>query len=619
LFTNNPWTLGVLPAEWSVYLNVTPTSQGTIAGFTNNTDVWTNSTIGDFKDFAGFFDYVGGTNFVGTESEEVQTNEPNRCLGIRQIGAFGDPGASFVLKILNTTNWHNFVMSADFLNLDPTSPRQTTWTVEYGWADAFFGTPINFFAVATYTNVPGTFNSYHTNIAFPDGTINNFNGQVWIRISALSPSDFSGNRESFAIDNIGLTFTSGQAGCTRVHVSGNPANSTVYSNATATFTVAATGTTPYNYQWFKDGSPLSDGGNISGSQQFQLLVKNASANDEGNYTCVVSNFCGTTGFTEASHGATLTVTNPPAVSIAYLHTLVDPVKFVATNANLMWRTTGLITTSTNITTGNTASYYIQDGTGGINLFVTGGSSFRPNMGDVVTAVGFLTTFSAGLELEADLTHAIGAREATLVQILSNNIAAYPAPQIISWNGLGGIPNNTNLNYNVSGSIVMLTNVYFYTNTGMVTPPPGTRGNRFYWVTNSNNQFTQIGIESSTVDDLTNRTMPFLAYRVQGILQPFATTTTASPTLTNGNYEILVTRWVDVATNQLSISITRSNNDSTITWFATPLTAKYTVLAASDVTGPYTPIASGLSFANTSGTYTDVGASADHKFYRVTTP
>src|SRR2546423_1082657 len=95
LFTNSPWTLGSLPPEWTCYLNVTPTSQGTIAAFTNNTDVWSNSFTGDFKNFAGFFDYVGGTNFVGTEPDDVQTNEPNRCLGIRQIGAFGDPGASF--------------------------------------------------------------------------------------------------------------------------------------------------------------------------------------------------------------------------------------------------------------------------------------------------------------------------------------------------------------------------------------------------------------------------------------------------------------------------------------------------------------------------------------------
>src|SRR5262245_55095094 len=152
LLTNNPWTLGTLPAEWSCYLNVTPTTPGSIAPFTNNYDAWDYAFTGDFKNFAGPFDYVGGTNFLGNESWEVQTNEPNRCLGIRQTGAFGDPGAAFVLKLTDTTNLHNFVLSLDMINLDTSSPRTTTWTIEYGWADALFGIPVNFFPAAVYTN-----------------------------------------------------------------------------------------------------------------------------------------------------------------------------------------------------------------------------------------------------------------------------------------------------------------------------------------------------------------------------------------------------------------------------------------------------------------------------------
>ena len=52
-----------------------------------------------------------------------------------------------------------------------------------------------------------------------------------------------------------------------------------------------------------------------------------------------------------------------------------------------YQVTGTVTTFTNITTGNTASYYLQDGTAGIDIFVTGGSTFRPAQGDVVTFVG----------------------------------------------------------------------------------------------------------------------------------------------------------------------------------------------------------------------------------------
>src|SRR6266481_2457815 len=71
LLSTNPGTLGSLPAEWSCYLNVTPTTPGTIAPFTNNFDSWDYAFTGDFKNFAGIFDYIGGTNFVGTEGSDV--------------------------------------------------------------------------------------------------------------------------------------------------------------------------------------------------------------------------------------------------------------------------------------------------------------------------------------------------------------------------------------------------------------------------------------------------------------------------------------------------------------------------------------------------------------------
>ncbi len=88
-----PPSPGTLPGEWSVWTNVTPTSIGTLVSFDpGNMANWTDSA-GAFNNYAGFFDYIGQTNFVGTEDGNTQTNEPNRCLGIRQIGVFGDPGA----------------------------------------------------------------------------------------------------------------------------------------------------------------------------------------------------------------------------------------------------------------------------------------------------------------------------------------------------------------------------------------------------------------------------------------------------------------------------------------------------------------------------------------------
>jgi len=111
-------TPGYLSGEWTCYLNATANSFGTIAAgapnniFGGSNDTWTSFT-GQFKNYASYFDYIGGTNFYpnnvltnasyGVITNGLdQTNEPNRCLGIRQTGAFGDPGASFVLKLLNS-------------------------------------------------------------------------------------------------------------------------------------------------------------------------------------------------------------------------------------------------------------------------------------------------------------------------------------------------------------------------------------------------------------------------------------------------------------------------------------------------------------------------------------
>jgi hypothetical protein len=59
--------------------------------------------------------------------------------------------------------------------------------------------------------------------------------------------------------------------------------------------------------------------------------------------------------------------------------------------------------------------------------------------------------------------------------------------------------------------------------------------------------------------------------------------------------------------------------STLTWTAVPYSYAYSVLAATTVTGPYTPIASGLVFTNSLGSYTDPNGSAATKFYKVSSP
>jgi len=84
----------------------------------------------------------------------------------------------------------------------------------------------------------------------------------------------------------------------------HPENQEVEAGATAQFTVAATGAGTLTYQWQKNGSDLSDGGNISGATAATLEIADASGADEAGYRCVVTGDCGSA----PSNEATLTVT-----------------------------------------------------------------------------------------------------------------------------------------------------------------------------------------------------------------------------------------------------------------------------------------------------------------------
>jgi uncharacterized delta-60 repeat protein len=95
-----------------------------------------------------------------------------------------------------------------------------------------------------------------------------------------------------------------------------PVSCTNTVGTTANFTVGANGLSPFAYQWFKAGSPLTDGGNIFGAASSVLSLGNLKSADAGNYFVVVSNNWGSV----TSRVAQLTVTLPP-----------PPLVFVTTN------------------------------------------------------------------------------------------------------------------------------------------------------------------------------------------------------------------------------------------------------------------------------------------------
>lgn len=93
----------------------------------------------------------------------------------------------------------------------------------------------------------------------------------------------------------------------------HPTNQSVTAGQTAVFSVIVTGSDPKNYQWRKNGSPISDlAGSIEGAATSTLRVLNVDALDEGNYSVQVSNPFGA----DTSNSAALSVVQPVQILVS---------------------------------------------------------------------------------------------------------------------------------------------------------------------------------------------------------------------------------------------------------------------------------------------------------------
>ena len=87
-------------------------------------------------------------------------------------------------------------------------------------------------------------------------------------------------------------------------ITSQPSNLTVGVGATATFSVTASGTGPFSYQWRFNAA------NLSGATDSSYSKSNVQSTDAGSYTVVVTNVAGSV----TSGAAVLTVRVPPAIT-----------------------------------------------------------------------------------------------------------------------------------------------------------------------------------------------------------------------------------------------------------------------------------------------------------------
>lgn len=191
-----------LPSGWTINTNASATSVGSAVSFAATHTSWGNST-GAFGNYASLTNNAGAA-FLGTEAAATQSACTNRALGIRQTGGFGDPGAAFVLNIANTTGMENFQLGMDLLMLS-VQTRSTVWTLDY----AVGNNPTQFTPLATFADL-GAFGVMHTNISL-GAALDNQSQNVWFRVVALNPSTGGGSRDTIALDNFSLTWTTAPA------------------------------------------------------------------------------------------------------------------------------------------------------------------------------------------------------------------------------------------------------------------------------------------------------------------------------------------------------------------------------------------------------------------------
>jgi hypothetical protein len=539
--------------------------------------------------------------YTSSDSLKFELTNTVNSYAFRQPSSFGS--AAFIITNLAIAT--TFPEAAT--NVWPTNATAPVIVYQPVGVTNFVGATFSLSAVANGQGLASMTYQWYQNggplagEATPNNNILNF--------SSASVAD-TGNYTLVATTPLGLSVTSSVA---KVSISAapvppsfitQPVTQTAYSGATVVLSTSVSSPGNVTFTWYSNNVVVSAGQNDSGDSS-SYEIDNVTTNSSATYKVAVTNDVVANGV--VSTNAILTVIAPPQVSIAYLRTLVDPNNnYVATNSVLPYSVTGVITTTTNLTSGNTASYYLQDATAGINIFATFGSTFRPALGDVVTFVGVMSSFSSGLELDADLNPS-GSTLPYTSATDTGTTAPLPTPVSIPFTYTNN--NYAFVNTNLAGRRVQLSDVYFGANAGNIIT------NGFLAVTNSLGQTAYLWFSAQDTNTLGN-ILPSHAATVTGVL--FGSMNSGNP-----NFAVAVTSYADIVTNSpsptsIAVSVTRSGNDVSLGWVPTPAGSySYTVQRTAALGSTWSTLLSGTTSTN----YTDSGATATAPvgFYRVTSP
>lgn len=102
-------------------------------------------------------------------------------------------------------------------------------------------------------------------------------------------ADNTGSDQGIAIDDLTVTYTRETVVATGPSISPDPVNTTAAVWTSPSLSALATGTPPLYYYWMKDGSFISDGGNVTGTKSNVITFNAVLHANAGQYKLVVSN------------------------------------------------------------------------------------------------------------------------------------------------------------------------------------------------------------------------------------------------------------------------------------------------------------------------------------------
>lgn len=409
----------------------------------------------------------------------------------------------------------------------------------------------------------------------------------------------AGNDHGVALDDLSISWSTVAAGVnTGPSISAQPVNTTNYAGNNIQFAVTAAGTTPLSYQWYYTNSgttTLIDGATGAGLSLNIITNQNA-----GQYFVVVTNAY--SPFAVTSSVVNLTVLGPVVTNISYLHTLQDA-NYALTNTTTLFQISGTVTTTNLVSGGVVYSFYIQDATGGIDVFERGGFAANdpingvdiPAVGQRVTVTATLGQFNGAIEVSP-----VAANPADNVVFSNGDQTIYPlpAPKVLDFASLTDF---AKMETNYEGSLVVVSNVFLDQTLVNFTTAAATT----LLMTNSLNQTMQL-FNSVPASSSQGQPIPAFAYSVTGVV---IQNKSSSPF--TGNYQVALNLYSDIVTTPPAsapvLNLQASGSSLTMTW-----NGSYNLQSATNVAGPYTTISGAVSGFSTNAALSIVPA----QFFRL---